>query len=356
MIKILHLQPQLNKTCGISRMIFTIIKSGSSDFEHFILTLGGDDIDSFKNENIKLKVCRIKKNKLIKSLKLLFSILIFCSKNKIQIIHSHHRYFDALAYLVSKLFNIRTIMTVHSKVFGKRSISYKSEKLIAVSKSIKEHLISNYNIPSEKIEVIYNFISKDNYHIVHPKPEILQKYCLINYDKIIGFVGRFDKEKGVDVLLKAFKIVQQNYKSVCLILVGEGREHDYYNEFIMENKLNVKLINPTKHIADFMNIFDILILPSRVDPFPVVMLEAGLFEKILIGSSVDGIKEFINDGKDGYLFHSENYIELSEKILFAIKNIETMESLAKNLNQKVLKNFSSQTGINSYEDIYRKVI
>ena len=84
--------------------------------------------------------------------------------------------------------------------------------------------------------------------------------------------------------------------------MGAGEELKFINDFIKKNNLKALVLPSKENVFDYFNIIDIVVLPSRIDPFPLVMLESGLMKKAFIGSSVDGIKEFIVNGKDGIRF------------------------------------------------------
>ena len=92
-----------------------------------------------KNTPVKLNFSR---TNLFESLKILIYLIKFIRKNSIQIVHSHHRYFDFIIYVVTKFVKIKTITSVQSKVYGYKALSYKADKLIACSNCIKKHLIT----------------------------------------------------------------------------------------------------------------------------------------------------------------------------------------------------------------------
>ncbi len=355
-INILHLQTEINKICGVSKTIYYITKYHNDGFNHSILTLGGDNIKRFEDEKINVELLKSYKSKLFSLCVNTWEVIRFCQKYKINIIHSHHRYFDFIANLASKIIDVKTIVTVQSKVTGKVKFSYKSQVIIAVSNSIKNHLIKNFNIPDSKIKIINNFVVNNHNSCKNITPINKRDLNIEQTEKIIGFIGRFDKEKGVDFLLKSFKLLQAEYSSSYLILVGKGNELNSYKKFIKENSLKVKVIDQTDSMAAIYNLIDIVVLPSRVDPFPLVMLEAGLFEKIFIGARIDGIAEFIEDGNDGVLFESENVLDLKNKILRILTEYGNYSFMGKNLNKKVLNGYTSQVGISKYEKVYKELL
>lgn len=99
--------------------------------------------------------------------------------------------------------------------------------------------------------------------------------------KIIGFIGRLNfSEKGIDILLQAFQELSETRSDIHLIIVGDGTDFDGINHFIISNKLTATIVSAQKDIFDYINIIDVLILPSRIDPFPLIMLEAGLMKNL----------------------------------------------------------------------------
>ena len=353
-MNILHLQPSLDLTNGVSKAIYLLAKHLGCDIKSSILSFGGDAVTKYQKENITVTFIPGKK-KIRNIIKHILYIIKYCLKNKIDIIHSHHRYFDLLSYIISKQIKIRTITTVHSKVYGKKYVSYKSDYLIAVSDSIKKHLISHFKIKEDKICTINNFVDPkekpDNFN-----SEELLKQLNIGLDELIlVFIGRFDKEKGIDILLEVFKVIQANNSNVIMLLIGNGKELAITKEFCSNFNLRVKIIPPVENIYDYYNLADIIILPSRVDPFPFIMLEAGLMKKPLVASNVDGIAEFIEHNINGIFVESENVQSLVDGVKRLIDNPSFRIKLSNNLYQKVLDGFTVDKIIPQYMKFYRSM-
>lgn len=347
---IIVLQTYLNISCGITRTIQLLLKNSSSKLNMFVMTYGGD--------NTSVLSCRrVKSYNNFLSLHLsLFKTLLACKNDQI-IIHSFHRSFDFSAFILKIIFpRIKTLTSVQSKVFGKRIFSYKSDLIITCSHAIKNHLVDYFQISSSRVKVIYNFI--DPKHIEN---------CLNENDEIkiengtnkliIGFIGRFDiKEKGIDVLLNAFKHIYSQDNNLSLIFVGSGKDEDLINRYKFVHTLPITIIPEQTNVYKYYNLIDFLVLPSRREPFGIVIIEAGYMKKLVIASKVDGIPEIIEDGVNGLLFENENHLQLAEKILFLKNNKEVAQRLADENYKKVTSSFLAEHKVPEYQREYLSLV
>ncbi len=349
-MNILHLHTSLNLTCGISKSIYLITKYPKKNNKHFVIALNGDAYDKFYESDINIKLLNLNNNSPRGILKIKKTISKFITEKNIDIVHSHHRFFDFITYIISFSLVIKRVTSVQSFVYGKKLLSYKSPILLAAGDSVKQHLIKYFKIKEDKIIVFNNFIDINevpkNYNV-----NFIRKDLNIPFDAyLIGYVGRFSiKEKGIDILLKAFEMFEKKHKNVYLLMVGEGNDIKKINI-----PVKVKLVSPRKNIFDYYSIFDCLILPSRVDPFPLTVLEAGMMKVPFIGANVNGISEMISDDVDGLLFEKEDINTLFDKmeIFYSDKNIAN--KCAENLYKKVLNKYNHRKAIDLLNDIYEK--
>lgn len=276
----------------------------------------------------------------------------FVKKNKINVIHTHHRYLELVAYLVSRLLHLKTITTVHSLLSNLKYVSFKSEKIIAVSNIVKDNLIRNYKISSDRIEVLYNFIEPFSDIKKDQKEKFLMHYNISDNDRILLFAGRINETKGCDVLLLAFDEICKKVRNIKLLLVGSWELPLTVRNIVKINS-NIILVDPSPEIDMYYSFAEIVVAPSRSDSFPFIMLEAGLAKKPFIGGKTGGITEFIEDGVDGLLVESGNSDDLIQKINYMLDNPNDAKAMAVNLNKKVKKNTHAEEYIKIIDDLYQ---
>ncbi len=356
-INILHLQNHLNISCGISKTIYLIAKNTLSHFNHSIFCFDGDGFFRFESINIKPLILKDYKNSLFGFVRHYIKLYLYCKQNKINIIHSHHRYFDLLAFLISKTLNIKTVTSVHSKVYNRKIFSYKSDKLIACSNYIKEHLINNYKIDERRINVIHNAVDSKEFVPTKTKVALINELNIPADKFIIGYFGRLDfKEKGIDVLLEAFLNLSKANKNIFMLLVGNGVDENKIIEFVTQNELNVKVKISQEDIFNYYQLLDVFVLPSKIETFGIVIIEAGMMKKTVIASNIDGIPELISNGENGLLFESGNVEELKTQITRIYNDRKFGEKLAENLHNEVLDSFTTDRIIPQYEKLYMELL
>ncbi len=352
-LNVLHISTDFNLVSGVTRYVNHLLKLFKDDngYKLHLIVNKGDALDSIRDLGCNVKV--IPFNVGYKGILNLFStvnlVKKYCLKNNIDIIHTHHRYPELIALQVSKKNKIKTITTAHSIVSGFKTLSFQSDKIIAVSNYVASFLKEKYNVKEEKIIVLHNCILNESDNKAVP---VSQKQSGKKDSKVILlYAGRFSKDKGTDILLEAFGLLKEKYDLELWLL---GMNHDL--KINSEVNEPIKIYSPVIDIEKIYSEADIFILPSRVDSFPYFMLEAGLFQKPFIGSRTGGIAEFIEDGKDGFLVNTEDPNDLKEKVEFVINNMSLAKKTAEMLHQKVAKNCNCEKYLFSLKNIYSRLL
>lgn len=345
-MNVLHISPDFNYSCGVSKYVFLLLEelNKKENIRLFFITNKGDSLERLNGLNVKVDFLNFERGSRnpYKLFVHYFYLLNYCKANKIDLIHTHHRYPELVSYLVSKHLGIKTITTVHSLVSGLKFISFRSDRVIAVSKTVKRLLIEKYNVNSRKISQIYNFVKQFNHPDTVENNRLREELGIKAKDKVLLFAGRISYVKGCDILISAFENLLNDHPSLKLIMIGSFESEDL-RQAVLRNK-EIIYIEPTCEIFKYYSICDIVVVPSIIDSFPYVMLEAGLARKPFIGGNTGGIAEFIEDGIDGLLIEPGNKKQLKEKIVKLLDDDMLSKKLAINLADKV----SSLTNPDSY--------
>lgn len=201
-----------------------------------------------------------------------------------------------------------------------------------------------YGVSKEKITE-HNFSSLTNEDIllqpvsVEEKAE-LRKQLNLEDKKTIITVGQFIYRKGFDVLLRAWKQIDDYAQ---LLIIGGGDLQADYEKFIAENNLkNVKIIGFMKkeELFKYYCASDIFVLPTREDVWGLVVNEAmavGL--PVITTDNCNAGLELIENGVNGYIVPIEDDKELSEKLLYLLSDSKLCSNISLN-NLKKIKNYT----------------
>ena len=246
------------------------------------------------------------------------------SEFKPDVIHTQH------IWIISGLlkeYNIPYIITSHgaefitynrTDMFDKYGISAVEgcENIIAISKDNIEEIVNKFPIAKDKIVFAKNGYNPQEFYVQNlDKKDVLKKLSIDKeFDKIVLFVGRVSKMKGIDVLLKAAELYEK--ENVLTLIVGDG---EYRKELdILKEKLNLKnmvfLGNKVHNeLSELYNIADVLVLPSRKEALPLVAIESLACGTPAIVTDKIGMENVITEDV-GLTFDMNDYKMLSEKI------------------------------------------
>lgn len=306
---------------------------------------------------------------------------------KIELIHGHtpesfSKYGEktARALKIPFVYEVRgfqedTLLTYgnikrNNRIYKKRkekekNIMKKADVLITLGNQMKNTLI-DMNIDEEKIKIIPNGVDVDFFKPLISDVKLKSKYAN-NDSKIIGFIGTIRRLEGLEVLIKAFKRVNEENKHIILLIVG--RYHEEYKLALdhlisildLEDKVHFTGQIPFKDIKKFYSIIDIHVLP-RIDVnvnrivTPLKPLEVMAMSKPLISSKLPALEELIKPNISGEFFKPGDHLDLSEKLKFFLRNENKAMELGKKARKFVEKNYAWRNLAMRYKNIYESLL
>ena len=195
-----------------------------------------------------------------------------------------------------------------------RKITYKYANTIVVqTKNVQRYYKKQWHLTSSVIENPLKNI------------EVLNK----EKENIVLAVGRLGFEKGLDRLIKAFAMIdQQDWK---LIIVGEGKERNSLEKLIIELHLEDTILLPgrTKNVGEYYSKASLFVLPSRYEGFPNALCEAMAYGLPCISfNCMSGPSDIIEDGINGLLVEEGNIEKLSQAMTNLISDEKKREKIA----------------------------
>ncbi len=292
------------------------------------------------------------------------AIRIEIEEFKPDIIHAQH------IWIISSIateFNIPLVITSHgSDIMGyewweefhhyAHNAANKCNRIIAISNHSKDEITNIFKEDSDKVTTMLNgYDERVFYRKRYNRRKVLNKLGINkNYKYVVCFSGRLAKNKGIDLLLKAAKIYEDD--NVITLIAGDGEEYKYLKK--LKEELQLKHVVFLGHkdastLREIYNVSDVCVVPSRQEAFGLVALEAIACGTPVVASNQGGIPDFVTQ-EVGILIEKENVEQLSEAIIKTLNkekkyNYRKIANYAKN-------NYKQDTLIGKLIDVYKSAL
>ena len=285
---------------------------------------------------------------------------------KPDVVHAHDWLTFEAGVLAKKNFGIPLIAHVHATEFDRaggnggnplvHEIEYEgltlADKIFAVSGATKHLIEEKYNIPGEKIDVVYNSLDED--FMKRPYELDTDSYKYIKFLKqrgytIVSTVGRFTIQKGLTHLLHAAaKAIRKNPK-LLFIFAGDGEEKTELVRLAAELGIARNVVFTGfirgRRLRDIYEISDIFVMSSVSEPFGLTALEAAHHGDVLILTKQSGVSEVI---KNSFRYDFWDEDKLANQILAIASSPSLKDSLKTAISREYKKI--------SWDDIARKCV
>ena len=286
------------------------------------------------------------------------------------IVHCHDWHPVSALVRIKADFGTPSVLTMHSTEWGRCGNhsgderiahrewlgGYASSQIIATTQLMKEELMHVYSIPDVKINVVANGIVSGKIRRNVDSRSVKRRYHIGPDASMVLFCGRMSYQKAPDLLVEAIPLILKNHKEVKFVFAGEGdmmNACEYLAKRLKVNEACRFLGYITSQAKEaLMNACDLLCVPSRNEPFGMVVLEAWDAGKPVVATEAVSI---INNFEDGLLA----YIQ-PESIAWCInrllENREEMEKIANAGHKRIKAEFSWDKISERTEDVYGKAL
>jgi glycosyltransferase involved in cell wall biosynthesis len=218
-----------------------------------------------------------------------------------------------------------------------RLILPKVDMIVTVSHKDEEFYSRKYPSIRGKIMTIPIPVDLDEFKIMSNKSELRRKYGLDEHRKIILYIGRLSKVKGIDLIMESFSELNREDPDTELIIVGKGEDENRLRKIASQlNTKNVRFLGsvPHENVPEIMNCADVMVMASFTEGFPTVVLEALACGLPVVSTDVGDISRIIINEKIGFLVNKRRKEELQTKIIRAIKISNEYKLIRRGLAEK----------------------
>lgn len=275
-------------------------------------------------------------------------VVNYCVQEKVEIVHVQWYIFSPLDWYYHKLLRkkgMKVITTIHDLLpfnrhfydfYFHKKIYSKSDLVISQARMNYDSLINDFHVQSDRVV----YIPHGHYMEYSERLSKQEGRMYLGVDNdvpLVLFFGQIKKVKGLDILIRAMKIVSEKYPKVKCVIAGKEWKDDYsvYKSMIDEDNTNHIFKSFIRFIRDdeikyFFSAADIVALPYRQIYQSGVVLLAFAYEKPIVATSEGEFLTVIKDRETGLLVPSDNIAKLAEAIIWYIENPNDASLFARN--------------------------
>jgi glycosyltransferase involved in cell wall biosynthesis len=267
---------------------------------------------------------------------------ILTISGKFDTIHGHDWHPVPALNLIEREKSLSYVLTIHSTEWGRSGNNpgdaeisrlewlggYESSRLIVTTRCMQDELTSVYSIPEGKIRIIPNGLVSGRIRKALDPGQVKERYGINPQAPVVLFCGRLSYQKGPDLLVEAIPQVLRERQDVQFVFMGEGDMSSYCQrragELGVTDACRFLGYVPGSEKQELFNACDLVCVPSRNEPFGIIVLEAWDAGKPVVATEAVSIIRNFEDGLLAYI-QPESIAWCINRLL---KSPEEMKSLA----------------------------
>ncbi len=244
-------------------------------------------------------------------------------------------------------------------------LTYEAWRIIVCSEFMKGEVVRLFNSPSDKVDVIFNGVNAEKFHFEWTDKERMEQRnkLALPDEKIIMFVGRFVREKGIQVLLNAANAILAEEPKVKFMIVGGGNR-ERLERFVEWSGLKDKVLftgfMANRSLHQLYRVADVAVFPSLYEPFGIVALEGMAAGAPVVASDAGGLKEVVSHDKTGTLSFAGDPGSLAWAILHVLRNPEKAKKMNTEAQVRLKTDFNwaniADKTIKVYEQVWEEFL
>lgn len=220
-----------------------------------------------------------------------------------------------------------------TRYFARNQTIKRLDYIIVLSNEVSKYYQNTFKLKNQQIivsPILQNPVRlrKNSDELERIAVQYSQNYNL-NSKKVLLFVGRFIPEKALREFIKTIHSILLKHEEYILILVGDGEEKKYIENFILENKLQTKILLPGRFEGIELYAWYLcangFVLPSTFEPYGAVVNEALIFGLKVLCSQFAGSLGLI--GENGLIFNPQNEKETVDKFTLFMNSILPLNNI-----------------------------
>ncbi|MDY6839541.1 MAG: glycosyltransferase [Thermodesulfobacteriota bacterium] len=230
-----------------------------------------------------------------------------------------------------------------------------SDVVVFVSQNQKRHWVDHYRVSDTKSTHIYNGVDLEAYKSNfsgRDRQRLLSQIGFSSRHIVLGLCATLRALKRHTDLIGAGKILRDRGYDVKLLFIGDGEERQRIEQYARDKGMghHLAMTGFQKDVRPYVELADIMVLPSRTEAFPMSIIESMALGKPIVATNVGGIPEQVVHGENGYLYPPGDVYALAKYLEMIIRE-DTAEPMGERSRRLAEKNFSMEGMVFAYKQL-----
>ena len=259
--------------------------------------------------------------------------------------------------IVASVHNVYTRdRKLHRRIINK-FLSGFTDKVVAVSETVKRDILKYDGLTDDKVTVIYNGIDAQSFFDTN-RNSMRANIGIPSEAPVIGTVGRLTVQKGQKYVLDAVAMLRQKFPQIVLLIVGDGPMRDELQNRIKALGIdkNAILLGIRRDIPQLLSAMDIFVLPSLWEGLGTALIEAMAAGKAVIATDIAPFREIINSEKVGILVPVEDSKAIASSIDLLLNNKALAQTFGRDAKERALSHFNMDITVNRYVSLFEDIL
>lgn len=284
------------------------------------------------------------------------------------LVHCHSTKAGLLGRLAAKLAGVPTVFTVHGWGFyntdygraapliahGERGLARITDAIVCVAENDLAEGRTHGIVQRAESTVIHNGIPPLS--VPSDRSTLYEETDIEPGTIVVGAIARLAPQKNPLAIVRAGGELQQRGHDVAVVVIGDGPLAKECRQYVHEHDVEAYLLGFHEHALELLVDFDIFLMPSRFEGFPLTVLECLHAGVPVVAYDIGGIAEAVTDGETGFVVtpgDEEQFVSQTERLVTDHGQREEMSVRAKTVARK---HYTTERMVADYERVYADVL
>ena len=241
----------------------------------------------------------------------------------------------------------------------KRGELRRADAVTAVTAAIVDNLVRDYGIRRDRVRVVANGAELPDLEAEAPAAKRWrERYAATAFKPLWVVAGRLEDQKGHDLLFDALARVLNKGLDFTLVVAGEGSRRGWLEHKALSLGLSprVQFVGRVEDVGALLAAADAVLLPSRWEGLPLVLLEAMVRARPVVATNVGGVSEAIEDGVTGSLVPPEDVGALADALELLQRRADRAVRMGRAAAEVARERYTWAAVIDAFESVYDEVL